>query len=47
VLLISDLFPSRSHLKVVKLMNNRITDEIFVDLVSKCIGVTSLNLGGN
>ena len=28
-------------------MNNRITDDIFIDLLSKCKGLTSLNLGGN
>jgi hypothetical protein len=48
VLAISELFAqSRGKLKQVKLMNNKITDEIFPELINRCKGLQSLNLSYN
>jgi Ran GTPase-activating protein (RanGAP) involved in mRNA processing and transport len=47
VLSISELFESRAKLKSVKLMNNKISDEIFPDLLSRCRNLYSINLSYN
>jgi hypothetical protein len=44
---ISEFFPSRNRLKSVKLMSNKISDELFPELVSRCTHVYSLNLSYN
>ena len=48
ILAISELFPhSKNKLKQVKLMNNKISDDIFAELMSRCRSVTSVNLSYN
>lgn len=47
ILSISELFHSSLKLKQIKLMNNKITDDIFPELLSKCTNVFSLNLSFN
>jgi len=47
ILQISELFPSRNKLKSVKLMNNKITDEVFPELIYNCKNISSLNLSYN
>ena len=47
ILTITELLPSRHKLKSVKLMNNRITDEIFPILMTRCQELNSLNLSYN
>jgi Ran GTPase-activating protein (RanGAP) involved in mRNA processing and transport len=47
VLAISDLFPSRAKLRTAKLMNNKIGDDAFPELLARCRHLTSLNLSYN
>ncbi len=47
VLSISELFESRNKLKTIKLMNNKITDEAFPELLHRCRNSFSLNLSYN
>lgn len=48
ILSICELFPfSRGKLKQVKLMNNKISDDIFAELIGRCRSVSSLNLSYN
>lgn len=47
ILTISDLFPSRARLRTAKLMNNKIGDDAFPDLLCKCRTLSSINLSYN
>jgi len=47
ILYISELFPTRNKLKSAKLMNNKITDEAFPELLDNCKHLCSLNLSYN
>jgi Ran GTPase-activating protein (RanGAP) involved in mRNA processing and transport len=47
VLKISELIPSRTKLKSVKLMNNKLGDDIFPVLIERCRNIGSLNLSYN
>lgn len=44
---ISEIIPTRNKLKTVKFMNNKITDEIFPELLIRCTNVNTLNLSYN
>ena len=47
ILTISELIPSRSRLKSVKLMNNKLTDDVLPELLTRCQRIHSLNLSYN
>ncbi len=47
VLSISELFESRNKLKTVKLMNNKLTDDAFPEILVRCRNTFSLNLSYN
>ena len=47
ILNIAELIPTRTRLKSVKLMNNKITDEVLPELVLSCKRIHSLNLSYN
>ena len=47
ILKIVELIPTRTKLKSVKLMNNKLGDDIFRQIVHKCTNISSLNLSYN
>lgn len=47
ILIISELFTSRCKLRMVKLMNNKLTDESFPEIISRCRFIASINLSYN
>ena len=42
-----ELVPTRTKLKSIKLMNNKIGDEAFPEIVDRCKNINSLNLSYN